>query len=245
MTSRLAAWIVLVTVLASGCLPPTDVPSHPLRTVFAIQVDALRDSATAPAKKSYALFPGLEGVADADLQYREVARYARKALAARGFTEAADPAKAEIAIFLNYGIGEPRTTYFTYSYPVLGIVGPETYTFHSTTVGEAGRTTTTGTLEPFPRVGVVGTETRIGSATVYFRFLVFEAIDVVRSREAKKPIPTWKTIVTSTGSSGDLRRILPALVVAGQPHLGEHTDHQVDVLLEETDPAILDLRKTE
>lgn len=245
MKARFAPGSLLLALFLSACVLPPDSPPEPRRASFAIQVDALRDSATAPAKKSYALFPGLEGVADADLQYREVARYARKALAARGFTEAADPAKAEIAIFLNYGIGEPRTTYFTYSYPVLGILGPETYTFHSTTVGEAGRTTTTGTLEPFPHVGVVGTETRIGSATVYFRFLVLEAIDVARSREAKRPIPTWKTIVTSTGSSGDLRRVLPALVVAGQPHLGEHTDHQVDVLLEETDPAVVDLRRAE
>lgn len=242
MKVHFAPLLALFAVL-SGCMLQPETPPQPPRSYIAIRVDALRD-AEAPARQSYALFPGIEGVSDGDLQYREVARYVRQALGARGFTEAADPAKAGIALFLNYGIGEPRTTYFTYSFPVLGILGPQSYSFRATTPGKGGHTTT-GTLEPFPDVGVVGTGTRLGSATFYMRFLVIEAIDVARSREAKKTIPTWKTIVTSPGPSDDLRRILPALVVAGQPYFGEHTDHQIDLQLEETDPAVLAMRRTE
>lgn len=244
MPARVVSWIVLGSLLLSGCMLKPDVPREPPRPYFAIAVDALRD-ATAVPLKSYVLFPGMEGVNDTDLQYREVARYVRKALAARGFSEAADPASADLALYLNYGIGGPRTTYFAYSYPVLGFQPAEHHILHATTVGEAGKSTITGTIDSFPTTVITGTQTRLAATTLYQRFLVIEAIDIAGSRKAGKTMPIWKTSITSVGTSDDLRRILPALVVAGQPYLGERSDHRIDVQIDEQDPAILALRQTE
>lgn len=191
MPARLISWLALGSLLLSGCMLKPDVPPEPPQRYFAIAVDALRDATAAPLQ-SYVLFPGIEDVSDTDLQYREVARYVRKALAARGFSEAADLASAELAVYLNYGIGGPRTTYFAYSYPVLGFQPAEHHILRATTVGDAGRSTITGTIDSFPATAITGTETRLAATTLYQRFLVIEAIDIAGSRKTGKTLPIWK-----------------------------------------------------
>ena len=53
--------------------------------------------------------------------------------------------------------------------------------------------------------------------------------------QSQEILPLWKTNITSTGSSGDLRLVFPVLVGAAADHLGTNTGHQVVVELGEDD----------
>jgi len=235
--------LILQVVFLASILACSTTPG-PQKTFFEVDVSSLLDPAAA-SMKSYTLFPGVEGVTDTDLQYREFARYVRKALAEHGFVEVEEPTAAQIAIFMNYGIGEPETTYYSYSYPVFGMTGGGTSTISSSTFGSGGYSSTTGTISQSPRIGVTGIGTAIGSRTTYLRYLVLEAIDVASLRDNRKVVPTWKTIVSSSGSSGDLRRVMPVLVAAAQPHIASDTGHKVAVRVEETDPSVLSIKAME
>jgi len=184
---------------------------------------------------TFALYPGVEGVNAADLEYREFARYIRKALVANGLIESNDPESAELAIFMNYGIGEPQTTNYSYSMPVLGTTGGRIVHDFS------------GPFKPSTpsRLAVVGSRNITRSRTTYYRYLILEALDDQRLREGGEAIPVWKTHITSTGMSGDLRRVMPILVAAGEDYFGTDTGEQVRISMEEDDPRVLAVKARE
>ena len=156
--------------------------------------------------------PGNEDTSANDLQFQEYASYVNRALAARGFVQAADFDSANVLLFLSYGIGNPQTYGTQNTYGVKG-----TYT---------------------PTYGVTGYTSNLGSYTTYFRFIVLHAYDAATYKREQKPDEVWRSTVTSTGSIGDLRRVFPVMVAASADHLASNTVQRVGVTLGETDPAV-------
>jgi hypothetical protein len=219
----------LALLLVAGCAA--------LGPQFHVNVDALRD-AQAPEKRTYVIYPGLRDVDAHDLQFKEFAAYVHRALQARGFVPAQESGPAEIVIFLSYGIGDPQTTY--YSYPIFGQVGGGTSTFSGSTYGSGGYSHTTGTVTTQPKFGVVGTGT--GAQTEYFRWAAIEAVDVDAFAKSQQVVQLWRTTMTSSGSSGDLRRVFPVMVAAAQPYMATQTAQQVRRVLTETSPEVVSVR---
>ncbi len=204
---------------------------------FVVAVDAL-GALGASSGSTYVIFPGAEGVLPGDLQFREFASYVDRALRRSGFMPASDPQSVDLAIFMNYGIGEPQTTSYSYSYPVFGVTGGGTSTFSGYTYGSGGTSYTTGTVTSQPTYGVVGSGARTVAYTTYFRYLVLSAIDVKHYLSTQEPRELWRVTITSTGSSGDLRQVFPILVAAGSGYLDKDTGRQVTVTLHENDLAV-------
>lgn len=102
--------------------------------------------------------------------------------------------------------------------------------------------TYSGTTTYTPTYGITGSTTDSGTYTTYQRFLVLDALDLPEYRQTKKEVELWKTTITSTGSSGDLRRVFPYMVTASMPHIGTNTGQQVKVILMENDPAVMNLK---
>jgi hypothetical protein len=184
------------------------------------------------------LMPGTEDIKTEDLQFREYAHYVNGALKRCGLIETTNFEDAEIVIFLGYGIGDPETEHYSYSSPILGKTGGGSASYHGTTYGSGGVSTTSGTIHSTPTYGVVGTLTHSSSKTKYFRFLVLSAVDVASYKGEKKLVPVWETTVTSRGRSGDLRRVFPVLVAAAEPHIGTNTGKQITVNLSERNKRV-------
>ena len=55
-------------------------------------------------------------------------------------------------------------------------------------------------------------------------------------------VQLWTTTVTSTGSSGDLRRVFPALAAAAKPYIGTNTGQIVEVELPENGKAMMEIK---
>ena len=239
-TTVLAASLVLASLACSS-----------VRS-FYVKIDGLAAPTTMTAK-DYILVPGVEGIfptdlqfvegiLSTDLQFKEFARYVRKALASHGYEYTDDPTQVEVAIFMNYGMGEPQINYGADSELVTGKVSGGTSTFSATTSGAGGTSHTIGTITEQDQYGVVGTETNVGTSTAYFRYLILTAIDIHASIERQEFVELWRTTVTSEGSIGDLRRVFPVLVAAAQPHLGTDTGQQVTVRLMEDSERVLTIK---
>ena len=135
---------VLCLVAVTLLLSLTSVESA---TKFVVDVDSLAEPGL-PSNATYVLYPGVEGVEPGDLLFREFASYVDRALRHSGFTPAEKPEDVDLAIFVNYGIGEPQTTTYSYSYPIFGQTGGGTSTFSGYTYGSGGSSYTTGVSFP-------------------------------------------------------------------------------------------------
>jgi len=208
---------------------------------FQINVDSI--SATdAGIKHKYILLSGLKDVDLADLQLREYASYVERALGLAGYSNAGDFKDASIAVFIAYGIGDPKDHQYSYSLPVWGQTGVSSSTTHGTISSYGSSATYHGTTTYTPTYGITGYTTQVGSYTTFLRFLILDAVDLDEYRRSKKVVQIWKTTVTSRGTSGDLRRVLPVLVTAAKPYIGTNTGRQVAVTLREKEKAVLEIK---
>ena len=216
---------------------------------FSISVDSLA-SPLAQSKKTYLLIPGNDGVTWDDLQFQEYALYLMRVLNAQGFISASSAEEADLAIILAYGIGDPQTQQYSFSLPTYGqtgIASAHTYgtastTGNLTTIGNqknySGSTNYSGTTTYTPTYGITGYRTVTGTKTTFFRYAIITAYDFEQFKNTEKQVQLWQTTLTSTGSSGDLRRVFPLLIGASVPYLATSTGQQVNVSLHESDAVV-------
>lgn len=231
-------------LVLSGCAnmrPPT----------FHINVDSI---SSAKENKIYVLLPSNKNVKVDDLQFKEYAKYVNRALQRKGFSPAKNFQKANVAIFLGYGIGEPKEHQFTYSLPTWGKTGISSSTTYGTsntygnlnTYGNygtySGNTNSSSTTIYTPTYGITGSTRHSGSYTTYFRFMFLDAVDLEEFKKSKKTVQLWKTTVTSSGSSSDLRRVFPILVAASKNYIATNTGKKVQVNLLEDDAQVLAIK---
>jgi hypothetical protein len=221
--------VALALVAAAGCAS--------LGQRFYVDVSALQDPRL-PEKRTYVIYPGLQAVDPADLQFREFAGQLDRVLLAKGFRPAAPDARPDLLVLMSYGIGEPQTSY--YSYPVFGRISGGTSTFTASTFGSGGSAQTTGTVTSPTRHGVVATRTV--ARKEFQRWAAIEAVDVETFIKTQKIAQAWRTEMSSSGSSGDLRRVFPVMLAAGQPYIGAKTRQQVRRVLKDDSPEVVAIR---
>jgi hypothetical protein len=154
-----------------------------------------------------------------DLQWQEFNGELRNALIVSGFnvppTIQTEP---EVMVLLTYLV-EPRNRSVT---QVLG--------------GSRGTTTIAPTYAGAPQLGYTAT-TEGASApvavtqqvTTYFRAIDVTAYDYKVFKATKQLQQVWKVTVTSEGTSGDMRSVLPVLLAEGRPYFGKSTGRKIDV----------------
>jgi hypothetical protein len=228
-------YLYLAVLLLAGCATTESPPS------FNVGVSAYARSGV-ESQRTFVLLPAEKGVSIDDLQFAEFAVYIERAMYARGYRKAEGFQSADLAVFVEYGIGEPQENKYSYRLPVWGQTGVSS----STTTGNVnvyGSTanysqTTTNT----PTYGVKGYTSHQGTYTTFTRRLFLTAYDLGEYRQNGAERVVWETKVASTGRSGDLRFVFPILVAAGRPYIGVSTGKIVDVILAETDAPVLEVK---
>lgn len=219
-----------LAALLSGCATMRQPQFH-------VVVDSLASPA-AQQKRTYLLLPGNNGVTWDDLQFQEYAVYVMRALNAQGFIAAKKTEDADIAIVLSYGIGDPQTTQYSYSLPVWGQTGVSSVHTYGTATAYGNSASYSGTTTYTPTYGVTGYTSHVGTQTTYFCYALITGYDFKAFKETGKQIQLWRTTVTSSGSSGDLRQVFPVLISASVPYLATNTGKQVSVQLYENDKIV-------
>ena len=227
---RIKLVLLAAVLLVSGCAtmgPPQ----------FNVAVNSLASPAAA-TEKTYILLPGNKDVTWNDLQFQEYAGYLMRVLAAHGFVPVKSAEKADVAIVLFYGIGDPETHQYSYSLPVFGQTGVASSNTYGTISSYGGSASYSGTTTYTPSYGVTGYTSQTGSYTTYFRYAKIAAYDYQKYLQTKEQVELWKTTITSIGSSGDLRQVFPILIAAASPYIASNTGKQVHVSLYEADPVV-------
>jgi hypothetical protein len=186
-------------------------------TKYFVKIDSICDPDKISAG-AYVVYPATEDVHPEDLQFREFTKYIHRALRAKGFAPVEGAAKPEIVVFLSYGIEGPRDT--IRSVPIVGKV--------PTTQGQK------------PQWGVVGSAAK--SEPQFDRWIILEAIDAKPLLQTGTVVQVWRTTVTSSGRSSDLRAVFPIMIAAAKPFIATNTEKQVLRKLGEKSPEVAAIR---
>ncbi|MFO0839612.1 MAG: hypothetical protein U1D55_13935 [Phycisphaerae bacterium] len=190
------------------------------------------------------LLSGKNGVATNDLEFREYADMVERLLQSRGFAKAERELDANLVVFLNYGISDPKTQEYTYSVPMYGQIGGGGSTYYSGSVytSKGGYGTYSGSAYSTPVYGVTGYRSGVGSYTYFVRYVRMDGVNLEKYRQSGTFEPVWKATVTSVGSSGDLREVFPYMLVASADHIGTRTEKALSITLKENDERLAMVR---
>ena len=214
-----AVGLVLLIMFQTGC------------TEFHVAANGFQNrDRQLPTQSSYSILP-VKGQ-DNDLEFQDYARMVGMKLSERGYRRT-DLSSADMAIFIAYGINSAGVRNYAYSLPVYG-----TNTFSGSSISSGGMNSFSGTTS-----GIVGSQTVAGSTREYTRTLIVDVVDFAGYKNTGQVVSLWKGDITSTGSSNDLRLIMPMLVESGFRHFGQNTKKGITHVFSAYDSDIEKLRE--
>jgi hypothetical protein len=204
-----------------------------------VRIDSIKSYDAKSLGNHILMIPAMKDVDIDDLQFKESHLHLMRALIIAGYEPGIkNLAEVDLGVLFHYGIGEPKTEYFSYSIPIIGQTGGATSTFSGQTYGTTGFSSTSGYIYRAPTFGIVGAYTKTGSVMTYPRWIILEAIDYKEFRKSKKIVPVWKTTITSVGTSDDFRRVFPVMLGAAQDYIGNDTGGKIQVVLDLNDARV-------
>ncbi len=207
-----------------------------------VKVDSIVGSENPPGK-TYSWFSGMQNVPQDDLYFREFSNYFRSVLKQRGYVESKE-GNAALAIYFSYGVSPGKTVQYTTTTPMYDWFGGDTIVYVETKDqggGEVSRTTSTVTTPVYRRMVGVDVDTR--SYTLFTSYAVLEAKRYQAGSKPEEMKTLWKTTVSITGRSNDLRALMPVLATAAGPYLGVDTGAAKIVKIQKDDPKLVELRR--
>lgn len=158
-----------------------------------------------PAGQTFVMIPlkSQEG----SLEYQTYAGMVSGRLARKGLIPSERVTGTDLAVFMSYAIDDGRTT--VSAAPVFGQTGGGTTT---TTTGYIGRTPIYGTSYTPATYGITGYAPV--EDTVYGRAVTVVILDAKRTVAENKNVVVYQATAKSTGSSGNLNVVMPAILNA-------------------------------
>lgn len=171
----------------------------------------------------------------------EFKSYVEQAMRNKGYKIATTAKDSDVVVVFSYDVSSRERLV---SRPNYKWVAPQSYNFNSNSSNfGSNQTQTSGTITE----SGIGHMEQAGSSTAtetnYTRSLTISAFESSDLSKPKGTVPTeiWRTEVYSVGTSGDMRRIFPALMAASAPYIGINTRGQLDVDLYQDDQKIKDI----
>lgn len=192
--------VASLALAAAACAP----------TGYDVRVTALRDPAR--AGRTYWLAPGMDGLAETQLEYRALERLVHKALQARGYQPVARDTEPHLVILLGYGVGPPQVVV---SQRRTATYVPGKTTYHAPLAGQAGvgSTSTSGGSWTWGW-------TKAEVFTVQTTWLHLSAVDGKAFAAAQPASEVWTATAVTDTRGVDLSRTLPALLASAMDYFG-------------------------
>lgn len=195
-------------------------------TKFSVGVNSLATQNATDFKK-FSVLSGIDGVDSKDLLFQDVTRQLEVVLLSNGYIKASEPLSADALIFLSYKIDAPKTKKTSVVYPTYGQTGVSSASTTGSVTTYGNYSTYQSSTAYMPTYGVTGTYQHTQEVTTYKRHLLLDAFDAKKYFESKELLPIWKVSVESTGSSGDLRKVIPYMIYATKKYIGKNSGEMI------------------
>jgi hypothetical protein len=212
-----------------------------------VQVNAISDTKIATADSTrYVLLNGNGEGLENDLFFREFSAYFIPLLTQKGYQQVATRDKADIEIFFRYAVSDGRSGIQTFAHPIYETFGGNVISFTETKTDSSGTTTTTqGTVHVPLQTQYVGTSVESRSYTEYTCSAALEAYSINSTDEKTgQPVILWKTLMSSTGDTNDIRTVMPFMAAAAAPYLAGNSGTAITVRLKPDDPRVVKIKQS-
>ena len=167
--------------------------------------------------KTFYIVSGDEAISNNDLEFKEYASYYAENLKIKGAIETTDKDNADICILMNYCITD-QSYQETIPIPQFGVTS-------------VASTTTKGSRTTYQyNYGTTGYKYVQNNVSNYLRVVNIYAYDN-KSRDSE-PVMLWKTNFQSSGSSSDLRRVIPCMLFIEIDYFYNNNDHSIRTVSE-------------
>jgi hypothetical protein len=238
---RLNFLLPIIAIFAVGSCTITS-KAYRVNQHVVVTVDAYNNRENITVKKVAMLVCNDATIPKYDLKNMEIENYIKTILATKGYSFTNNNEEANIIIFYEYGISDPKVYTSQHVVPVWGQTGVSSSRTVSGT--SFGKPYTKTTYEP--SYGVVSSEVVTNTTTEYVRWANISAFDADYYRETGEDKMLWLTEIQSEGSSDDLRYIFPYMLVAAREYIGQSTTDKkvVSLTSDPEDARVLALKNT-
>lgn len=215
---RILLFVLFLPILG-GCAVPTTY------SVSADSICAETFSPTEKGKKYFLLPDANKKMKIDDLAFKEVKSELQKAFDKNGMIITDNIYDADYAVFIDFGIGNPKDHQATYSVPEYGITGYAQSSTYGTYNAYSGQFSSTTYNTPI--YGQTGSHDVTERWTTYNRWLKLVAYAL---NHKKKDIENqvWQTSIESRGSTDDFRLILPIMVEVLKKDIASNTRRKIN-----------------
>ncbi len=187
-----------------------------------------------------------------DLQFYEYAEYVDRILKKNGYIKVDTFLKSDFIIYLDYGISKPKSKTYLSETPIYGKTGISSISTFGTSNSYINvnhnninmNTLSDSTSFVNYNYGVIGYKTTKQQYTNYDRYIILWAKNRARFFPSKlrKNSLLWKMTITSTGSSGDLRKVFPIMIAASKDYILKNSKQKLNINISEDDKSVLEVK---
>ena len=224
MTKKLFLFLVFVLFAFSSC---TTYKGFTTFQNVEVKLDAYSNKENAsPNKKVALMICNDENIPKHDLKNLELEGYIKKVLDSKGYTFTKNQEEANIIIFYEYGISDPKVYTSQRIVPIWGQTGVSSSTTETryTYSGKPYQHTTYT-----PNYGKIGENVVTDTKIKYLRWVNISAFDADYYRKTGEDKMLWLTEIQSEGESDDLRYIFPYMLVAAKEYIGQNVNNRISV----------------
>ena len=213
-----------------------------------VRLDAYGSNENIATKKVALMISNDESIQKHDLKNMEFEGYIKKVLAPKGYTFTDNKEDANIVIFYEYGVSDPR--YYTSEkiVPVWGVTGISSSV--TTTIKQrtpiSGRPYTQQYTYNTPSYGKIGERAVTETTIKYLCWANISAYDADYYRKTGEDKMLWLTEIQSENETDNLRFVFPYMIAAAKYNMGLNRTDRVfyNIPSSPVDKEIMEIKNT-
>lgn len=224
-------------------------------SVTRYEIDVNSFNGDQPLKRVAMIESSVKGLSKNDLEFQGVKKIVRSMLLEKGYRITEDSKNVDTIVFVNFGISDPKTDTQTWTMPVYDYITQQPIRNTNTTynvndqygqnVGSINAQTTYG--NPYqvniPKPVYRGETTHTSKRTTFMRHLIVEGVDYQYYVKNNKIKNFWKVTAKSTGSGGDIRKVMPFLALASKEYIELDSGSTIKTIFFSNDPRVQPTKK--
>jgi hypothetical protein len=221
--------ITFITVIVLFC-------SYTTKGQMPVSINSYSNRENLPSKKIALLVCNDENIPKYDLKKLDIERYIKKTLEQKNYTFTSDNDSANIVIFYEYGISDPKEYTTQKIVPVWGEIGISSST--TTTYRSIGGNLHTRTRYN-PSYGQIGERVEEEKHTSYMKWANIAAFDTDFYRQTGEDKMLWLVEISNEDSSNDIRFIFPYMMAATTEYIEKNSIKKITKTIKRWDKFVL------